>query len=44
MELYSGVYNIVRSIGWVDWNSYIWTYNDLIRSEEKVGLGVCCID
>ncbi|KAM3141437.1 hypothetical protein pb186bvf_006555 [Paramecium bursaria] len=35
---------LFQSIGWVDWNSYIWTYNDLIRSEEKVGLGVCCID
>lgn len=44
MELYSGVYNVARQLGWVEYGEYIWTYNDLIRTDVNKGLAICCID
>lgn len=45
LEVYSGVYNIARSLGWIEYGDFIWTYNDAIRNtEDRKGLAICCID
>ena len=46
MEIYSGVYNVIRSLGWVEWDPNIWTLNMLTESNESLNSGsaVCCID
>ncbi|CAD8112238.1 unnamed protein product [Paramecium primaurelia] len=45
IEFYSGVYNVARQLGWMDYGDFVWTYQDAIRkNDKKKGLAVCCID
>jgi hypothetical protein len=45
LEFYSGVYRTARQLGWMDYGDFVWTYNELMRdNEKKKGLAVCCID
>jgi len=37
LEMYSGVYNLVRSIGWIEWEANLWTYNMLYLQPNGTG-------
>ncbi|KRX01889.1 Concanavalin A-like lectin/glucanases superfamily [Pseudocohnilembus persalinus] len=46
IELYSGIYQVARIMGWIEWNNKIWTYNSFIdklnQNQQGLGLGICC--
>lgn len=53
MELYGGAYLVARLMGWVTYQTYIFTYQDIIEDstpdiDEDVSsnysLGMCCVD
>ena len=46
IELHSGVYDVVRAMGWYEISPTVWSYNALEDSfdEGVLGLGVCCLD
>jgi hypothetical protein len=47
IELHTGGYQIARSMGWLSWNTHIWT-NGALKSPEDFenlnGLGLCCAE
>jgi hypothetical protein len=47
IELHTGGYQIARSMGWLNWNTHIWT-NGALKSptdfEDLKGLGLCCAE
>lgn len=47
IELNVGGYQIARSMGWLDWNTHIWTYGASKQPDEfkdLQGLGLCCAE
>jgi hypothetical protein len=45
VELNTAGYQIARSMGWINWNTHLWTYNALnspSEFEKLKGLGLCC--
>ncbi len=45
IELHTGGYQISRSLGWLDWNTHIWTHSAVKKTKEyanKKGLALCC--
>ncbi len=47
IELYTGGYQVARSMGWLNWNTHIWTYSALQNPKEFEkfqGLGICCLE
>ncbi len=47
VELHTGGYQIARSMGWLDWNTHIWTHGALKTPADFAklkGLGLCCAD
>jgi hypothetical protein len=47
IELHTGGYQIARSMGWLNWNTHIWT-NGALKTpkdfENLKGLGLCCAE
>jgi hypothetical protein len=47
IELHTGGYQVARSLGWLDWNTHIWSHGALKTPNEYVGmkgLALCCSD
>lgn len=47
VDLHAGVYQVARSMGWLNWNTHIWTYSALSSPknfEKFKGLAICCIE
>jgi hypothetical protein len=47
VELHTGGYQIARSMGWLNWNTHIWTHGALKTPadfEKLHGLALCCAD
>lgn len=53
MELYGGGYMIARLLGWVTYQTYVFTYQDVIEgsspaldddSKDNYSIGLCCVD
>lgn len=47
IELNTGGYQISRAMGWLNWDSHIWTNTALENKQESQklkGLGLCCVD
>ncbi len=47
IELHTGGYQVARSMGWLDWNTHIWSHGALKSPKDFIGmkgLSVCCSD
>jgi len=47
IELHTGGYQIARAMGWLDWNTHIWSYGALKNPGDfgnLKGLALCCTD
>jgi len=47
IEIHTAGYQVAKSLGWINWDSNIWTYNALKTSasdDGSVGLGLCCLN
>jgi len=47
IELHTGGYQVARNMGWLNWNTHIWTYSALQSPkvfEKFKGLAICCLE
>ena len=47
IELHTGGYQVARAMGWLDWNTHIWSYGAIKNSGDfsnLKGLSLCCMD
>ena len=47
IELHTGGYQVARAMGWLDWNTHIWSHGALKSPGDfssLKGLAVCCMD
>jgi hypothetical protein len=47
IELHTGAYQVARNLGWLNWNTHIWTYSALQSPKEFKkfkGLAICCLE
>jgi len=47
IELHTGGYQVARAMGWLDWNTHIWSHGALKTPSEFMGmkgLALCCLD
>jgi len=47
VELHTGGYQIARNLGWLQWNTHIWThsaYKHMRKFDSLKGLAICCSD
>jgi hypothetical protein len=45
IEIHTSGYQVARVMGWLNWNSRIWTpdaYDYTDDSNEELGIGICC--
>jgi len=47
IELHTGGYQVARAMGWLDWNTHIWSHGALKNPTDfmgMIGLALCCAD
>jgi len=47
VELHTGGYQVARNMGWLSWNTHIWSHSALKNEKEfdkLKGLALCCSD